>query len=382
MINAEASGPKKMHAVPFYIIPEVEGNVIFHSKSSTLRLKASAAGQIVELVLPMLDGTRSRNEIVEELASALSPERTMAFIDQLQKHGFVKSTDAPPDTVASEMVPRLESIRRYLAGEEDSGWAAVATLRSAHVAIVNRGSLSAALLNGLLHAGVGRITMLGGDAITETEVSRVQFLDTADIGRPWGEVLAERLPFNKFGTSFQHQAMVPDSEEEWAQALDGVSMVAAVIDGPSYFQRCYADLNRAALRSRTPWMIVGNVQKIGLAVGPTFIPGSTPCLACFEARLKSNLNNVQMMELLEQYTSKGGKHVEFGEIAPGIDVAANLACLEIVDTLVEGRLAKTAGKLLTVDLASYGLALHNVLRLPRCPVCRPGAKAVSTRIWA
>lgn len=382
MINMDTNNKQLMQAVPFYIIPEVEGNVIFHSKSSTLRLRATAAGQIVESILPLLDGTRSRNGIIEELAPALSPERTAALLDQLRKHGFVTAAEAPPETIPDALAVRLESMRRHLAGEENAGWKAVAQLREAHVAIVNQGSMSAALLLNLLHAGIGAITMLGGGKVTELEASRVQFVNEADVGRPWGEVLAERVPFAKFDARFQYQAAVPDEDEAWDAALRGVSMVAAVVDGPSYFKPSLASLNRAALRARTPWILVGNVQKIGLAVGPTFVPGSTPCLTCFETRLKSNLGNLQMMELLEQYAGRGGKQVEFGEIAPGVDVAANLACLEIIDTLVEGRLAKTAGKLLTVDLVSYGLSLHNVLRLPRCPVCRPGAKSVNTRIWA
>src|SRR5450830_685308 len=193
-MNAESITTQHVQAVPFYIIPEFEGHVVFHSKSSTLRLRATAAGQIVELVLPLLDGSRSRAEIIAQLSTTITQERAAALLAQLEKHSFVKITEAAPANVAAELIPRLESMRRYLASDEDSGWAAIAELRAAHVAIVNLGSMSAALLLNLVHAGVGSITLLGGDNITELDISRVQFLRDADVGRSWGDVLAEAVP--------------------------------------------------------------------------------------------------------------------------------------------------------------------------------------------
>ncbi len=381
-MSADSLTTEHVQAVPFYILPEFEGHVVFHSKLSTLRLRASAAGQIVELVLPLLDGSRSRAEVIAQLSTSIAPERAAALLAQLEKHSFLKITEAAPATVAPDMIPRLESMRRYLASDDDSGWDAVAELRAAHVAIVNLGAMSGALLLNLVHAGVGSITLLGGDTVSELDISRVQFLRGTDVGRPWGEVVAEAVPFGKFNTRFHHVAEIPVRPDEWEAALGGVTMVAAVVDGPTYFQRSIAGLNQTALKSKTPWIMVGNVQHVGLAVGPTFVPGATPCLVCFEARLKSNMQNLQIVELLEKFSGDGGKHVEFGEIAPGVDIAANLACLEIIDTLVSGRLAKTSGKLLTLDLESHAFSLHNVLRLPRCPACRPMAKSVTTRIWA
>ena len=372
----------QLKAVPFYIIPETDGNVVFHGKSSTLRLRASAAGQIVEMVLPLLDGTLNRAEIRERLGASLPPERSDALLGQLEKHGFILESEAAPADLSPRLAARLEPMRRYLARNGQAGWAEVASLRGAHVAIVNHGSMSLALLVNLLHVGIGAITLVGGARIGELDIARTPFLRSTDLDRTWAEVLPEAVPFEKFNTRFTHVEAIPDEADEWEELLRGVSMLAAVVDGPTYFHRRYAGLNAAALRARTPWMLVGNVQHIGLAVGPTFMPGSTPCLHCFEARLKSNLHNPQLVELLEKFANDGGRHVDFGEIAPGVDVAAHLACLEIVDTLVEGRLAKTAGKLLTVDLAAHELSLHNVLRLPRCPACRPGSQSANTRIWA
>ncbi|WP_426196702.1 TOMM precursor leader peptide-binding protein [Massilia sp. DWR3-1-1] len=370
-------GAQRLRLQPFYVLPGDGGEVILHANQATLRTSTRTAGDIVGLLAPLLNGEHDASEVQRRLHQQLPVKRARALLHTLHDHGFLTLT-APAAAGSAVDTGPFEAVKLFFSDKQDDGGAALAVLQQAHVLIVNAAPMTSSLVANLLQVGVGRITVVGCDTISARDVHHSAQLLPADAGRSWQAVWQERVGG---ADTVRCVAAVPQSDQDWTALLQGVSMAVAVIDGPTFFYDSLHGLNRAAQLARLPWTLLGAVQHCGVTVGPTIVPPSTACFSCFETRLKSNLHNVAVSERLEEYVRQGGPRVDFGHFAPRADIAANLACIEVCDTLLPSRIAKTTGKMLSVELDDYSLTLHHVLKLPRCPVCgRAGQQRVAA--WA
>lgn len=69
----------------------------------------------------------------------------------------------------------------------------LAMLRRAHVLIVGLGGVGAYAAEMIARAGVGRLTLADADTVNVTNINRQLVALRSTVGRPKGEVLAERL---------------------------------------------------------------------------------------------------------------------------------------------------------------------------------------------
>ena len=82
---------------------------------------------------------------------------------------------------------------QYLRTESLIGHEGLAKLRKAHLCVVGLGGVGGYALEALARAGVGKLTLMDGDAFSESNLNR-QILSTVDtVGRPKAEVAAERV---------------------------------------------------------------------------------------------------------------------------------------------------------------------------------------------
>ncbi len=380
-LSQTESDDRVLVAVPFYFVADDAEHVVLHSSEATLRLKSSVATQIAELLLPLLDGQNSIGEICHRLSGVLPAERTRSILERLITHSFVKKRTARPTSLDPNIAALLEPVRRFFDDNEDGGWDAVSELRNATVAVVNMGAMSVDLVESLVGVGIGQIRLFGQARVTQRDVVSIGALRGSDVGQNWHDVLRSRLPFNKYECALSWHDGVPTTPEAWSPLLDNLSMVAVALDGPTYFYDELLALNEATIGHKVPWLLMSSVQRFGLSVGPTFVPRATACFKCFEIRLKANLHDLRVPEVLEKYVRQGGQQVEFGSFGPRNRVAANLAAIEICNTLLAKRGARTSGRMLTLDLEGHELQLHHVLRLPRCPVCNPVSNRPRPRAW-
>jgi tRNA A37 threonylcarbamoyladenosine dehydratase len=83
--------------------------------------------------------------------------------------------------------PRLDRTARLL-GEE-----AMARLAAAHVIVLGIGGVGTFAAEALVRAGVGRVTLVDGEPVEETNANRQLHAQDGAFGRPKAEVMAERL---------------------------------------------------------------------------------------------------------------------------------------------------------------------------------------------
>lgn len=83
-------------------------------------------------------------------------------------------------------------MERFIRTEALIGRMGLERLQNAHVAVIGLGGVGGAALEGLVRAGIGRLTLIDGDTFSKTNLNR-QLLALSDtVGRPKAEVAAER----------------------------------------------------------------------------------------------------------------------------------------------------------------------------------------------
>jgi bacteriocin biosynthesis cyclodehydratase domain-containing protein len=163
--------------------------------------------------------------------------------------------------------------------------------------------------------------------------------------------------------------------EEFAK-FEGAFLIAALdVVNPILLR----NLNRIALGLNVPWVHAASDGPF-LVVGPTVIPGRSPCYECFERRVALNMRESEAYIRYKRALATG--KVRLGRPvlpAPVRSLVASLVSLEAVNHLVAGS-TFTIGKALTVYLPTMEFCYHDVLRLPSCRVCVPRREATQRQL--
>ena len=125
------------------------------------------------------------------------------------------------------------------------------------------------------------------------------------------------------------------------------------------------DLNRAALQSGQPWMLVKPVGN-EFFVGPLFIPGQTACWQCLAHRLRMNR---RAEVFLEHYKGRPLPSGTPGGLPSLQAVALQRAASELARWIVQGRHERLEGHMLSFDARTWEQEWHPVARLPQCLAC-------------
>jgi bacteriocin biosynthesis cyclodehydratase domain-containing protein len=288
------------------------GRVAFEYGHRAVVLEGSAAERLLPALLPLLDGTRTVADVVGVLGEAAAPavERALGLLDT---HGLL---DAGGED-AGETARFLAAVSASGLGE---GECAV-RLAAATVVVAGRSRTAHELAELLVDADVG-------------EVSLVELADGP-----------------------------PEPPVALAVAAPRASELP-----------CLAEWNRAALRTRQPWLQVLPHDGRIVAVGPLFLPGETACHTCFTLRRAANSGYADELAFLEDVPAP------YPSTPPLERGAAGLAAALALRWLADGDPA-LAGTMAALELAGPALTRHEVLRVPRCPDCSPARATPAPAPW-
>jgi ribosomal protein S12 methylthiotransferase accessory factor len=137
----------------------------------------------------------------------------------------------------------------------------------------------------------------------------------------------------------------------------------------SYLRAELEMCNAEALRDGRPWLLVKPAGR-QIWVGPLFRPGQTGCWECLARRLGAN-------SPVETYLrGRNGDAAAIGHdraCSPAtLQVAWGLAAHAVATWVVRGELPELDGKLQTLDVTTWRLQTHTLMRLPFCPACGRG----------
>jgi hypothetical protein len=205
-------------------------------------------------VLPLLDGVRTREQVVAEAGG-----RATALLDALEAAGLLLDAD-------DLQVPLPVRVDRHRLGPDlvsltlQHGSRAAGALRArqaARVVVHGGGRVGAPLARLLAESGVGTVDVRD-DAPAQWEDLAPAGLGPQDVGRPRQAALAGRL--RSAGSQAQPSVVV---------LADGLG------------DRAPEALSRVLVRDRVPHLSAG-VSGLAGVVGPLVLPGRSSCLGCQE----------------------------------------------------------------------------------------------------
>jgi thiazole/oxazole-forming peptide maturase SagC family component len=128
----------------------------------------------------------------------------------------------------------------------------------------------------------------------------------------------------------------------------------------------HSAVNTLCLKHSQPWLST-RFSRSGGEVGPMVIPYKTACYACYEYRVKANLDD---SSTATRFTHPRERvHDDASSYLISMDIMAEYTCLETIQLLTEKQLPNTVNAVLSIDFTTYRNRLHPVLRVPYCSQC-------------
>lgn len=154
-------------------------------------------------------------------------------------------------------------------------------------------------------------------------------------------------------------------EDEGLSVVDAAGQFHVVVV-EDYLQDELEEINRQALASGQPWMIV-KLAGTKSWFGPLFRPGQTSCWACLAHRIRVN-RQVEAF-LARKQGIDGLIKTPRSALPTTVAVAVALMATEIVKWIAQGQNKRLENRLLTFDHLAMKLEEHVVIHRPQCPMC-------------
>jgi bacteriocin biosynthesis cyclodehydratase domain-containing protein len=317
--------PNALPALP-YVKPWLRSateaeKLVFHYADEAVVLEGPAVADVLAGLVPLLDGTRSVDEIVA--ASQPAREATIrAALALLARNELL--TSGPPLDDASGDRAQLVTFFAATAPSDRTLAGDAARLSALAVAAYGSGTVLDELERLMLGSGVARFAR-----------------------RDWpaaGEILAA------------------DAD------------VIIVAPSPGELPQL-ASFNTKALEGRVPWLLVLPHDGHFAAVGPYFVPFETCCYACYTMRRAANVGYGDEYALLQTAPAPYPVPAAVGAIVAGYAALLILRQMLRDDVLLPGRF-------LAVRLEGEPqVETHTVYRVPRCPACSGARRDSGPAPW-
>ncbi|MCB1298644.1 MAG: TOMM precursor leader peptide-binding protein [Microthrixaceae bacterium] len=380
-MQVEPTTEARLRMAEVYLVPSADGALTLRAQRRSAVLKGRLVTEIFPLLIPLLDGTRTRTEIARELSSTVAEPALFGAMDRLAEYGMIEEVDthfdAWPDSLRDRIPTQLRLWSQYGA---DS--ASLSRITTSTVAVVGDGPLVPAAVLSLAASGLGSVLMIGRRQINEADVAQNALLRSEDVGSLYGDAARRLIAESGLMTNVA-EAEMPDTVLRWKSTLREVDAALVVTDLPVVFSSWLGDINLAMLDLGRPWTVATLLQRATAHVGPSVIPQQTPCWKCFELRFKSNLDSVDRYQEFEVFVQDRVEYANAGGLPSITSYVAGVATMEAIRLLMSDTVSvRTAGRLLTIDLWDYAMELHTVLKLPRCAHCSPTSLVPQERIWS
>ncbi|PDQ36092.1 MAG: hypothetical protein B5766_02860 [Candidatus Lumbricidophila eiseniae] len=381
--KVERESEKRLRLAEVYLVPTSDGGLTLRTPRRSSILRGVLVSQVFPLMLPLLDGTRFRRDIMSELSTSVDEKALRRAIDRLIEYGMIDEVEEDisdkwdPD-LRGRLTPQIRFLSQY--GGDSS---TVARIVDSTVAVIGDGPLIPSLARDLAASGVRVLRFVTRRLINGADVAQNGALRRSDIGTSYANAARRLIVEGALPTTVAEVVDVPTSMLEWRTVLGGVAVAVVATDLPVVSAPWLAELNKAALALGVPWTIGTLLQRAVAHVGPSVIPKQTSCWKCFEHRFKSNLDATDRYEEFETYVRDTAEYVDHGGL-PGIsEYVAGVVSVEALRLITADTVdVRTAGQLLTIDLWDYTMELHPVLKLPRCSHCSPTTLIPQERVWS
>ena len=278
-------------------------------------------------IRPLLDGQRTVEEIVSSTDPKYLPTTITFLLKILRANGILQEgVISPPSPLTPENLKENESQIQFFSHFVLDPVATLALLNNARVALIGSDSMKSRIQQSLLRMGFG----------SPVEIEAFSEETSSD-------------------PSQQHKKMVDQ--------LEGVDFLITCQDTTGH--RFFESMNAVCLETKTRWMHVAVSGTKGL-MGPTIIPHQSACYACYDKRKASNAPELQDYLAYQKQTALPKSE---GFSSPLWSTLAEQVTLEVARIISGFAPPKTIGRMYEFETTTPLVEGHDVLRLPRCPVC-------------
>ncbi|TXF87110.1 TOMM precursor leader peptide-binding protein [Neolewinella aurantiaca] len=147
-----------------------------------------------------------------------------------------------------------------------------------------------------------------------------------------------------------------------------------IVDGYEYNPSLLKLINELAIRLDKPWLLVGGIEGTELNVGPMFYAKETGCYECLHRRRLSQDEGLAFNQVYHQHLEDKeltGQPDQFIDNGILIDLTLNYVFIEMSKYLAEWSVPETWKAMLLIDLFSYKMRKHHLLKVPYCESCNP-----------
>lgn len=309
--------PLRPQLKPWYRLVETPDALVVEHAQSALVFEGAAARRLLPSLLPLLDGTRTVDDVVGRLGPETRPgvERALGLLAErrLLLDGPRLRDAGRPGTVET-----IELLASLDAGATLDGVAAA--LAEARVEVLGSGDVAAALVEVLLASGVGGV---------------------------------ER------GEGFEARGRTDD--------------LAVVVPGRDEAAQVEA-WNRRALAVGRVWLQVLPFDGRFAAIGPLYVPGETCCFECYRLRRRATSGYAEEFAAVESAPVAA-------PAGPALGAAVAALAATVVLRWLAHRDQRLPGVFHAYERGGLSLTEHRVYRVPRCPACSPGADVAPPLPW-
>ena len=356
------------HYAIWFDPPDASGDEVLRivSEQRTLKLKGYAFREFAERVLPLLDGTRSAEEIQAATADVFRPEDLAECLALLEAQGIL--VDAPNGAGVEDdgrRTPQLNLFSEVAPGEDLQ-----ARLASATVAVIGLGGAGPVGAAALAAAGVGTLRLSDHLDVAPADVYLAPALGLDAVGSGRAARVAALVEAAAPDVTVRPRAEAVEGEDDLRAVVAGCDYVACCLD-PSQSNLAFK-LNRVCLADGIRWISCA-LAGAEIVAGPAVHPPHSACYMCYRMRAVACAGNPEDAFAHERYLDRrrADDSATRENLTFGAGIAGNLVANEIVKALAGLAEPSLVGRLLTLRLTDLEAERHTVLRKPGCPACFP-----------
>jgi bacteriocin biosynthesis cyclodehydratase domain-containing protein len=309
-------------------------------------------------LLASLDGTRTREELIEEFGL----EEVDDLLAQFEELGVVEDA-ADDDLIAEKVIERFDRQLRYFSDITAGPPASECQkrLEGSRIAVLGVGGLGGWSALNLACCGVGEMLLVDFDRVELSNLNRQVLYSESDIGRYKVGAAGERL--RAFNSSIRIETRVQrlDSEAAIAETIDGYDMVIDACDWPAHDIEHW--INSACFAAKVPFIAMSHFPPIA-RVGPLYVPGVTGCFVCQEIGYRRTYPLFDIA--IEQ---QRGKESPAATLGPACGLIGGQIGLDVMHHLTGLARPSTLGVGHIYDLRTMTVEREPVVPEPSCPVC-------------
>ena len=247
---------------------------------SLVTLEGKAAGLLLPRLVPLLDGTRTVEQIVHDLGPAIEPSirRALALLDE---HGLILDGQGVP--IGSSGEAALYAAAAAVGRRPPA--LATQRLREGRVGVAGRSPVAGDVARLLTEAGVGGVERGGAELA---------------------------------GAGLDLLVAAPDCTET----------------------ELLLEVNSRTVEAEQPWLQVIPHDGRVVVVGPLFLPGRSACHECYRLRRAAASDYEDDFELVERVPGRGAEPAALTAVSAGLATLLAIRWLASSDPTLPGRASK------------------------------------------